>query len=214
MCTILGRGGRRGRRGRVESSVAKQVSSCVYFLLYYCVCVVLGRGGRSGRSAEEDESTLVSSFSKTQYRSVSGERQPDSARLGSSRLGSSRLISKISQIKKWMVVQRQRMGASLSTWEVGRGGRSRRSVEEVGSRRSVDEVGSTLVSSFSKTQYRSVSGERQPDSARLSSARLVSAWLVSAHFQNFSDKKKGRWYSGNAWARRCRFRRSVDEVGR
>ena len=87
---------------------------CVFFVVLLCVCDVLGRGGRPGRSAEEDESTLVSSFSKTQYRSVSGERQPDSARLGSSRLGSSRLISKISQIKKWMVVQRQRMGASLS----------------------------------------------------------------------------------------------------
>ena len=80
------------------------------------------------RSVEEVGSTLVSSFSKTQYRSVSGERQPDSARLGSSRLGSSRLISKISQIKK-------KVGGTAATHGrvvVGLGGRSMRSVDEVG----------------------------------------------------------------------------------
>ena len=108
-----------GRGGRVDLGI----KLCVFFVVLLCVCVVLGRGGRSGRSVEEAGSTLVSSFSKTQSRSVSGERQPDSARLGSARLGSSRL-------------------------------------------------------------------------------------------KNFSDEKKGRWYCGNALARRCRFMRSVDEVGR
>ena len=52
----------------------------------------VGRGGRVGSG--------IKLFKNSVSVSVSGERQPDSARLGSSRLVSSRLISKISQIKK------------------------------------------------------------------------------------------------------------------
>ena len=79
------------------------------------------------------------------------------------------------------------------------GGRSGRSAEE-------DE--STLVSSFFK---KTSLGQSQ---VRGSLTRLGLARLGLAHFQNFSDKKKGWWYCGNALARRCRFMRSVGNVGR
>ena len=162
------------------------IKLCVFFVVLLCVCV-----RRSGRP-------WYQAFQKF---SLGQSQARGSARLGSARLVSPRLISKISQIKK-------KVGGTAATHGrvvVGLGGRSRRSVEE---------VGSTLVSSFSKTQSRSVSGERQPDSARSlgsGSARLVSSRLISKISQ---IKKKGRWYCGNALARRCRFRRSVEEVGR
>ena len=156
----------------------------------------VGRGGRSRRSGRP----WYQAFSKTQSRSVSGERQPDSARLGSARLGSSRLISKISQIKKKGGGTAATHGAPLSVGnvgrEVGRGGRSRRS-------------GRPWYQAFQKLSL----GQSQVRGSltRLGSARLGLARLISKISQ---IKKKGRWYRGNALARRCRSMRSVEEVGR